>query len=89
MPALSSFGPLGGCLSGPEPRSPLALGIEWASRIMALGFEFALPALAGNYLDKRLGSGPVGLLAGMVLGFAGGMIHLLRIARDASKDRPS
>ncbi len=72
-------------MTASSPRSPLALGIEWASRITALGFEFALPAFLGDYLDRRWGSGPVGLLAGMALGFAAGMVHLLRIARDASK----
>ena len=68
--------------------SPLALGMAWASRIMALGFEFALPALLGDYLDRRWSTRPVGLLVGMTLGFAVGMVHLLKIARDGSKSRP-
>ena len=72
-------------MTASEPRSPLALGIEWASRITTLGFEFALPALLGNYLDGLWKTGPIGLLAGMVLGFAVGMVHLLWIARGASK----
>jgi F0F1-type ATP synthase assembly protein I len=59
--------------------------MDWASRITTLGFVFALPPLLGHYLDRRLGSNPVGLLVGMVLGFSAGMLHLLRIARDSSK----
>lgn len=72
-------------MAAPEPRSPLSVGIEWASRITTLGFEFSLPAFLGHYVDLRLGSNPVGLLIGMVLGFTVGMLHLLRIARDSSK----
>ncbi len=69
----------------PDSRSPLSIGIDWASRITTLGFEFAVPALIGHFIDGRLGSKPVGLLIGMVLGFVVGMMHLLRIARDSSK----
>ena len=72
-------------MSGPDGRSPLSVGMNWASRITTLGFEFALPPLLGHYVDGRLGSNPVGLMVGMVLGFAVGMMHLLRIARDSSK----
>jgi ATP synthase protein I len=68
-----------------EPRSPLSVGIDWASRITTLGFEFALPVLLGHFIDGRLGWNHVGLFVGMVLGFAVGMLHLLKIARDSSK----
>jgi ATP synthase protein I len=72
-------------VTGPEPRSPLSTGLGLASRLSTLGFEFALPPLIGHYLDRRLGSGQVGLLVGMVLGFTIGIMHILRFARDASK----
>ena len=72
-------------MAAPDSRSPLSIGMEWASRITTLGFEFALPVLLGHYADRRLGSNPVGALVGMVVGFSVGMLHLLRIARDSSK----
>jgi hypothetical protein len=72
-------------VSGSERRSPLSVGIGLASKLSTLGFEFALPPLLGHYLDRRLGSAPVGLLIGMVLGFAVGIMHILRFAREASK----
>ena len=68
-----------------DPRSPLSIGIGWASRITALGFEFSLPPIAGYFADRWLGSNPIGTLAGMVVGFLVGMMHLLRIARESSK----
>ncbi len=75
----------GDVVSGLEPRSPMSLGIEWASRISTLGLEFAVPPLLGHLLDSRLGTGPGGLLVGMVLGFVVGMMGILRIARGGSK----
>jgi ATP synthase protein I len=91
------FEPLGGPICRPpsremgvsvtEPgrRSPLSVGVEWASRASTLGLEFALPPLLGALVDRKLGSAPAGILVGMVLGFAVGMMHILRIARDASR----
>jgi ATP synthase protein I len=68
----------------PEPRSAVAAGIEWASRITTVGLEFALPPLLGWALDRWWGIMPVATVVGAILGFAAGMMHLLRIARDAS-----
>lgn len=69
-----------------EPsRSPLSVGVEWASRVMTIGLEFALPALGGVWLDRRLGTGPWMVLVGSGLGFAAGMVHLLRIGREGSR----
>ena len=76
---------IGGLVSGSGRRSPLSVGIGLASKLSTLGFEFAVPPLLGHFLDRRLGSAPAGLLVGMVLGFAIGIMHILRFARDASK----
>jgi len=70
----------------PERRSNLSIGIEWASRVSTVGLEFALPPLGGAYLDHRAGTTPWLTLLGVVLGFAVGMMHILRIARgDAGR----
>ncbi len=68
-----------------QPRSPLAMGMDWASRITTLGVEFSLPAVAGHFADRRLGTGPALVLVGMILGFSLGIVHLVRIARDSSR----
>ncbi|HEX8203256.1 MAG TPA: AtpZ/AtpI family protein [Isosphaeraceae bacterium] len=70
-----------------DDRSPLALGLMWASRVTSLGLEFSLPVLGGYYLDRWRHTSPAATLAGLVLGFAIGMVHLLQIAREGS--RPS
>jgi ATP synthase protein I len=56
----------------------------WASRITSLGLEFALPALGGVYLDRRFDTRPWGTLIGSALGFALGMWHILKIAREGT-----
>lgn len=60
-------------------RSPVGDALVWASRIMAMGLAMFLPAVAGGWLDARLGTGflaPVGL----VLGFVAGLAWLVQLA---------
>jgi ATP synthase protein I len=78
---------IGGFVTGSEPRSPLSKGLELASTLSTLGFEFGLPPLLGHYLDQRLGSAPVGVLVGMILGFTIGIMHVLRVARDSTRSK--
>lgn len=68
-------------VSRPDPRNPLSAGMMWASRVMTIALGFVVPALLGFSLDQWLGSRPIGILVGMVLGFAAGMLQLLRIAK--------
>jgi len=69
----------------PERRSSLSVGMEWASRVSTIGLEFALPPLAGAGLDRWWGSSPWATVIGAVLGFAVGMMHVLRIAGAETK----
>ena len=71
-----------------EPRSNLSVGLDWASRVTTVGLEFVVPPLLGHWLDLRLGTSPVVLLIGAVLGFALGMMQILRIARRGTGDGP-
>jgi len=65
----------------PESRSFLAVGMEWASRVTALGLEFALPAYLGSLADRSWRTSPWLTILGAALGFAAGMMHLLRLAQ--------
>jgi len=53
----------------------------WASRIIAVGVAMFLPAVAGNWLDRRLGTGFLGM-AGLVLGFMLGLTWLVQLGRS-------
>lgn len=65
-----------------ESQSPLALGIEWASRITTIGLMFALPAMLGYGVDSWLHTTPAGTIAGAGLGFAVGMLQTVRMSRQ-------
>lgn len=65
----------------------MPLAIEWSTRLMAIGFEMALPAAGGYWLDRRIGTSPLFLILGAMLGFAAGMFHLLQIARQSGNCR--
>ncbi len=73
----------------PDDRSPMAMAIEWSTRLMAIGLEMALPAIGGHWLDLRIGTSPVLIIGGAVLGFVAGMFHLLQIARQQGPHKPS
>jgi F0F1-type ATP synthase assembly protein I len=66
----------------PDDRSPVAIAMEWSARLMAIGFEMAIPAGGGYWLDLRIGTLPVFVILGVMLGFALGMFHLMQIARQ-------
>lgn len=68
----------------PESRSFVSIGVEWTSRIMTLGLEFALPTWGGYALDRWLGTMPLFTLLGAILGFTALMIHLFRINREGT-----
>jgi ATP synthase protein I len=70
----------------PEPpRSSLSLGIQWASRVTTVGLEFVVPPLLGVLFDRWAGTSPLAMLTGAVIGFAVGMMQILRIAREGSR----
>ena len=64
-----------------DDRSPLALGLQWSSRITTVSLEMVVPALAGYWLDRKLGTPLLFLILGAVLGFAVGLRSLLRMTR--------
>jgi hypothetical protein len=65
-----------------DERSPWAVLAEWTSRLTSIGLEMALPALGGYGLDRWLGTLPVFLVVGLLVGFAVGMTHLMRLAKS-------
>jgi len=68
----------------PDDRSPLAAAMEWSVRLTTIAFEMALPAGGGYWLDHRVGTLPLFVVLGTMLGFATAMFHLMQIARQKS-----
>jgi F0F1-type ATP synthase assembly protein I len=68
----------------PDSRSAALIGIEWASKVSTIALSFSLPAIIGFAIDRWWGSGPVGTLIGVVLGFVAGLMQILQLSREIS-----
>jgi hypothetical protein len=74
--------------SPPEARNPLAEGMAWVSRITTIAIQMVLPAVAGHFADRYLGTWFL-VLVGAALGMWLGFWQLLAIARkNREKNRP-
>ncbi|MEE8452012.1 MAG: AtpZ/AtpI family protein [Thermoguttaceae bacterium] len=69
-----------------DDRSPMAVAMAWTSHVTAIAMEMVLPALAGIWADRQLGTGMLFLLLGVVFGFTLGMWSLLKLAKASSRD---
>jgi len=63
----------------PDDRSRVAIAYDWASRIISISIGMVVPAIVGYWLDRRLGTGPLLVVAGSILGLLAGMKNLLRM----------
>jgi F0F1-type ATP synthase assembly protein I len=72
----------------PEPRSAVALGFEWASKVSTVAVGFSLPAIIGFGIDRWSGSSPVATLAGVAVGFVSGLIQIMRLAQNLPGQGP-
>jgi hypothetical protein len=70
----------------PEKRPPMAVALEWVSRITAVALAMVLPGLFGYWLDIKLGTS---FLAptGFVLGIVGGMWSLMALTGVVKSNR--
>jgi ATP synthase protein I len=72
------------------PVDPKEVGRLYA--LGQVGLEMVVPIVIGLALDHWLGWSPWGVVAGAVLGFAGGMLHLVALLNqndDSSKKKRS
>lgn len=71
--------------------APKLFGPHDHLEIFSLGTEFALIEIlfvgGGYWLDVKFGTLPGCLLAGALIGFALGIVHIVSIAREANKKK--
>lgn len=69
---------------------PVKIRYDIAVRYATIGTEFSvcigMMLLAGMWADGKLGTSPVLMLAGFVIGFAAGLYWLIKQARQAQRD---
>jgi len=72
----------------PDDRSPLALAMEWTSRVTTVSLEMVLPCVFGYWIDRHvLHTAVVFTLLGAVFGLVCGMWHLLRMTQSETPNR--
>jgi hypothetical protein len=65
-----------------DERSPMAVGLEWSTRLITIGLEMAVPIVGGYWLDRGIGTLPLFVCLGALLGVAVAAWQFYRIARD-------
>jgi F0F1-type ATP synthase assembly protein I len=74
-------------VNGNRPSAdPMALAMEWVSKITTVALEMVLPAIGGRYLDLRWGT-QYWALVGLVIGFSLGIWHLLQMTKSTGSGR--
>jgi F0F1-type ATP synthase assembly protein I len=75
-------------IESPDDRSSIAEAWAWVSRITSVALEMVLPGVLGYWLDQKLGTVLVFLVLGVILGMAGGLIHLVRMTQPQKRGAP-
>jgi hypothetical protein len=65
---------------------PMAIAMQWVARVLAATLMMSVPGFAGQWLDRRWGTGFLGL-AGFVFGLIGGVAYLIAVTRAAEAAR--
>jgi hypothetical protein len=68
-----------------DDRSQTAKAYQWATRIMVVALEMVLPGLAGNWVDRQLGTKILFTLVGFAGGCTAAVMHLMRMTRADEK----
>lgn len=75
-----------------DQRPPLAVAAELAYQVTSVALLMSLPAAAGYWADGKLGTTPILVIVGAVVGLGIGMLQLLRsvggVKKSGLKDRP-
>ena len=71
--------------AAPPPQSPASLAMRFGGEF---GAAIIVGALLGYGADVFLHTSPWGLLIGLMLGFAAGIVNIVRVARAYSQAHP-
>jgi hypothetical protein len=63
-----------------DRRPPMAIAMEWVSRITTIALEMVLPGLLGLWIDNQLGTRVVFMLLGFGVGMTVAIWHLSHLA---------
>jgi F0F1-type ATP synthase assembly protein I len=69
-----------------DRRPPFVVAADLGYQAMSVGILMALPAGVGYWGDSRLGTSPVLVILGAVVGLIAGITQLLRLVGGTSKE---
>lgn len=67
-------------------RSPIAVGLQWATRITSVSMMFVVPTGIGWWCDQRWGTAPWLLLTGVAVGMVTGAMAFWQIVKELEKE---
>lgn len=70
-----------------DKRPPMAIAMEWVSKITSVSVMMVLPAVVGYWADSRWGSGPWLLVLGATAGLAIFLTQLLQMVGDPRRKK--
>lgn len=71
------------------PDNPTPRELGYYAALAQTGLEMVLPTIAGYFIDDWLGTRPWITIIAAVLGFAGGLAHLIAIVNRKERDESS
>lgn len=72
--------------SSDNGRSPIAVGLQWATRITSVSMMVVIPTGIGWWCDQRWGTSPWLLLTGVAVGLATGALSFLQIVKELERE---
>jgi hypothetical protein len=69
-----------------DKRPPMAVAMEWVSRITTVALEMVVPGVIGWFIDRWLGTS-FAAIVGFGLGLFGGMYHLIAMTNRQTTRR--
>jgi ATP synthase protein I len=74
-----------GAAHAPPPQSPASLALRYGGEF---GAAIIVGALLGYGVDTFVHTSPWGLVTGLTLGFAAGVVNVVRVAQSYSRSNP-
>jgi hypothetical protein len=63
-----------------QERPPIAVALEWVSKVTTVALEMVVPGVLGSWLDRRWGTSYL-TLVGLAIGVSVGIWHLLVLTK--------
>jgi hypothetical protein len=81
-----AFATYAAVVNPPDDRSPLSVALGWASQVTTMAMEMVAPIVAGYFIDRWIGTLPIFVSAGAVLGLVVGIRGLVLLTKPPRRN---